>query len=227
MFFNEESENNWLTNRFQDWIDEEIVRVQRRLLTLALDNFEHGRWGRLNKNALKRKNSHPNGWTDLRYATLPLSITDHSGAVMEFNSIYVHDPESTYVRGAVERIFFLTLRDEGGSRSVVVFKFPGGERDVPQPWKEYAKGLQARDANFRYKLLNTGASLPVFVSSASTSTLHSATGLGFTPTPSSRTDCVRTRERIPRTTDIKNQDPELYVRGCSHRSDFWLPEDCS
>ena len=73
-FSDEESENELaLTNRFQDWIDEETENgVQRRLLTLALDNFEHGRWGRLNKNALKRKNSHPNGWTDLRYATLPL-----------------------------------------------------------------------------------------------------------------------------------------------------------
>ena len=131
---------------------------------------------------------------------------------MEFNSIYVHDPESTYVRGAVERIFFLTLRDEGGSRSVVVFKFPGGGKRCTATVERICQRAteSTRCKFFQIQSERLATSLPVFVSSASTPTIHSATGLGFTPTPSSRTDCVRTRERDTETlTAIKNLDPEL------------------
>ena len=151
---------------------------------------------------------------------------------MEFNSIYVHDPESTYVRGAVERIFFLTLRDEGGSRSVVVFKFPGGERDVPQPWKEYAKGLQkARDANFfRYSLLND--LLRAFLCS-----FHRHQPLPFIQQrgsdllPHPHRALIASgpeREDTETLTAIKNLDPELCAFVAARiRRYFWHPEDCT
>jgi len=130
--------------------------------TLCSEGLNEDRALTLKGDVLRRQDGFPmNGWRDLEVAERPLCLVDSNGARLEFNTMLHVSEDMAYVRGNVERVFFLTLSEASEApRTVPVFHLmkykPKGVLRMPAPWKPFAEQLeQGRSLNyFRYTLLN-------------------------------------------------------------------------